>query len=448
MDIRNKQIVIVGLGTSGLDACLLAHKHGAIVSATDASAPEDIKQDFTILKDNFIEIQTGGHTEEFVSSADLIIVSPGVSDDALPLKYAKENSIPVISEIEFASNFCKAKIIAVTGTNGKSTVVSLLGDIFKRAQKKCVVCGNIGNSFSGEIQNIDEDTFVILEVSSFGLEKIIDFKPFAACILNVSEDHLERYENFDDYIKTKINIFKNQSTEDISLLNHDDAKLENLNIPGNGRKVFFSLKEEVDGIFLKKNKLFASLGTKTVEIFSLEDITYTGAHNLENICAATFLAIAAGVDVKDIIYAINTFKPLSHRIQKVTEIKGVEFIDDSKATNIDSAKRAIQSIDKDIILIAGGKDKGADYRQILDDIKKKVKLIIVIGEAAQKINEAFSDIIEVIRASNMKDAVQKAFDKAVKDDVVLLSPMCSSFDMYNSYKQRGEDFQSEVRRLS
>ena len=448
MDIRNEKIAVIGLGRSGFDACLLAHNNGAVVVATDSSPRDKINNDLKVLEDKFIEIETGGHTQEFLEGVDLMIVSPGIDESSLPLEYAKLKSIPVISELEFAYWFCKAKIIAVTGTNGKSTVVTLLGEILKRAQRKSLVCGNIGNSLSSEIENIDKDTFVIVEVSSFQLERIIDFKPFAGCILNGTEDHLERYDDFNHYIKTKANIFKNQSTEDISLINHDDSILSNLSIPGNGRKLFFSTKDEVDGIYLKDNKVYASLEAKAVEIFSLEEITYNGLHSLENILACAFLAIACGCDIKDIIYAVNTFNPLAHRIQKVTTINNVEFVDDSKATNIDSAKRAIESIDKPIILIAGGRDKGADYRQLLDDIKEKVKLIVCLGEASQKIQNAFFDTIKVIQVFSMKEAVTKSFENAKENDVVLLSPMCSSFDMYNSYKQRGEDFQKHVRGLN
>jgi len=446
MDIRNKRIVVVGLGRSGFDVAILAHKHGAIVAVTDICPEEKITQDIIVLKDNFIELEFGQHTEEFLSGTDIIVLSPGVDNNSIPVQYAILNSIPIISEIEFAYNFCKGKILAVTGTNGKSTVVTLLGKMFEKDSKKHVVCGNIGNSFSGEIEKIDENTFVILEISSFQLERIIDFKASIGCILNVTDDHLERYTVFDDYANTKLKLFANQEKNDIALVNYDDKFSKDLIIPGLGKKLFYSLTEEVEGAYILNNVMYSKIDDKVKKLFNIPKTKLTGKYNLENICASSFIAISAGVNIEAVISAIEDFQPLAHRCEKFYEKDGIVFFDDSKATNVDATKRAIQSLDKKIVLIAGGRDKGGDYLSVLKEIKEKVSKIILIGEAANKIFDVMvKQKVPVEKADSMEDAVDRAIKIAQKDQVILLSPMCSSFDMFTSYKHRGEVFQRLVR---
>ena len=447
MDIRNKKIVIVGLGQSGFDAAILAVNNGAIVFVTDSSCEEKITQDVSVLKEKFIEIELGEHTPGFLSGTDIIVLSPGVDNNSLPVKYAIANSIPIISELEFAFNFCKGKIIAITGTNGKSTVVSLLGKMFEEDAKKHVVCGNIGNSFSGEIANIDDKTFVILEISSFQLERIVDFKAKIGCILNVKEDHLERYAGFDDYANTKTKIFKNQDKFDIALINGDDEVFKKLKIGGYGRKLVYSLTKEVEGGYILNNAFYSKKDDKVKKLFDIPKTKLEGKYNLENICAASFMAVCASVRLEAIVNAIKNFKPLSHRLEKFFEDDGVSFIDDSKATNIDATKRALQSLDKKIILIAGGRDKGGDYSSVVQQIKEKVCKIIVIGEAANKIFDVMSkENVSVEKAISMENAVEIAIEIAKSGEIVLLSPMCSSFDMFTSYKQRGEVFQQLVKK--
>ncbi|MDD4201941.1 MAG: UDP-N-acetylmuramoyl-L-alanine--D-glutamate ligase [Candidatus Omnitrophica bacterium] len=446
MDIRNKRIVVVGLGRSGFDAAILAHKHGAIAAVTDSCSEEKITQDIDVLKENFIEVEFGQHTEEFLSGTDIIVLSPGVDNNSLPVKYAFANSIPIISEIEFAYNFCKGKIIAVTGTNGKSTVVTLLGKMFEKDSKKYIVCGNIGNSFSGEIDNIDDDTFVILEISSFQLEKIVDLKVNIGCILNVTDDHLERYTSFDDYADTKARLFENQIESDIALINHDDKASKDLIIPGRGKKFFYSVTEEVEGAFVLNNVMYSKIDDDVKKLFDIPKTKLKGKYNLENICASSFMAISAGVNIEAVISAIEDFQPLAHRLEKFYEKDGIVFMDDSKATNVDATKRAIQSLDKKIILIAGGRDKGGDYLSVLPEIKEKVYKIILIGEAADKIFDVMDKKnVPVEKAGSMEDAIDRAIKIAQKDQVILLSPMCSSFDMFTSYKHRGEVFQRIVK---
>ena len=250
MDVRNKKVVVVGLGASGIEACLLLHDMGAIVSATDETSSDLIKKNIKVIKEKYIEIELGKHSKGFFEDSDFIVVSPGVSKGALPRVYALDNSIPILSEVELGFAFCQGSIIAVTGTNGKSTVVRLLGEMLRQAGKDVVVCGNVGNAFCGEIKNIAKNTIVILEVSSFHLEWIVDFRPSVSCILNITEDHLDRYKNFDDYTKAKLKIFSRQIEQDIAILNYDETNLRNIP-PIKAKKLFYSKTNIVEGLYCK-----------------------------------------------------------------------------------------------------------------------------------------------------------------------------------------------------
>ena len=449
MDLRNEKVVVVGFGVSGYDACLLLNEKGAIASVTDNGSDENVKRKAEELKEKYyIETEIGGHTENFIKGSDLIVVSPGVSRDSLPIRYALESNIPIISEIELGFNFCEGPIIAITGTNGKSTVATLLGDILKRSGKKAVVCGNIGNSLCGEIKNIDEDTTVVLETSSFQLEWIVDFNPAVSCILNITEDHLERYASFDDYVNAKFRIFSQHEKGDKLVLNYDDVILKSIPEPKKAKVLYYSKSEKVEGVFLRGNDIVYNKGGKTKKLFEMPDSRLKGPHNLENIMAVVLIAMTQGVERRFIIDGIREFRPLHHRIEGLGEIRGVEFIDDSKATNVDSAKRALESIPKKIVLIAGGKDKGGEYAAVKKEIIEKVKKIVLIGEAAPKIRKVFEGVVDMEEASTLQDAAERAFRAAKPGEAVLLSPMCSSFDMFRDYKHRGEVFKEAFDSLS
>jgi UDP-N-acetylmuramoylalanine--D-glutamate ligase len=447
MDINNKRITIVGLGNSGINAALLAADKGAAVMATDGRDTPELRNAIKVFEGKNIKAELGAHTKAFVEGSDLMVLSPGVEDSSLPVKWAMELKIPVIGEMEFAFRFCKGKIVAITGTNGKTTVTTLIGAMLSEGGLRTVVCGNIGNSLAGEISKIKEDTWVVLEVSSFQLEKIEKFKPHIAIILNITDDHMDRYTRFDDYYKEKLKIFKNQDKRDALILNYDAANLRGLEKQSKARTLFYSRIEKANGAYLKNGHLTCELGGEEIDICRASDIPLKGLHNVENVLASCLAGSLAGVSPASLAATIKKFKGLPHRVELVRVVDGVEYIDDSKGTTVDSTLRAIQSSVKPLILIAGGKDKNSDYRVVRDAVREKVKYLILIGEAKGRIREALGDLVDTRDALTMDDAVNLAHSLAGKDFQVLLSPMCSSFDMYTSYKHRGDVFQKAVRSI-
>lgn len=421
MNIRNMKVSVIGLGNSGFNAAMLAVDNGAKVWATDAGNSLALREVKKKLETKGVKVEIGVHTEDYIKASDLVVVSPGVEETSLALKWARARKIPVIGEMEFGYRFCKGKIIAITGTNGKSTVTTLIGQILKDGGFDTVVCGNIGNSLCGEIGRIGKNTWVVLEVSSFQLETIVDFKPKIAVILNITDDHMDRYSKFSDYFAEKLKVFKNQDKNDHLVLNYD---AENL------RPLADSAKSKV--LFYKKSPS------------TIFDTGLKGVHNTENIIASILVSSIVGVKTPSMLRTIKNFKGLSHRFETVAVIDGVEYIDDSKGTTVDSTARAVDSCKSPVILIAGGKDKHSDYSAIKAKVKARVKDLILIGEAKDAIAKALRGATAMHSAKDMDEAVRLARGLAKKGDSVLLSPMCSSFDMYTSYKHRGEVFRKAV----
>lgn len=422
MDLKGKRVTVVGLGNSGFNAAMLAVAEGAGVRATDAGDSPALRDAKKKLEARGAKVEIGAHTEEFIKNSDLVVVSPGIEETSPALKWTRERGIPVIGEMELGYRFCRGRIIAITGTNGKSTVTTLIGRILKDAGFDTVVCGNIGNSLCGEIDKIEKDTWVVLEVSSFQLETIVDFKPYIAVILNVTDDHMDRYSKFSDYFAEKLKVFKNQDENDHLVLNYDAENLRVFDRPRAKSKVSFYKKSPAD-------------------IF---DTTLKGVHNTENILASILVASIAGVKMASALETIKNFRGLSHRFETVAVIDGVEYIDDSKGTTVDSTARAIDSCKGAVILIAGGKDKHSDYGAIRLKVKARVKELILIGEAKDAIGKALQGASSLHSVKDMDEAVALAHGLAKSGDTVLLSPMCSSFDMYKSYKHRGEVFRKAV----
>jgi UDP-N-acetylmuramoylalanine--D-glutamate ligase len=407
---RNKKVTVVGLARSGLACAQLLSDLGAEVSVTDCSDTPAVRLNTVRLKEKNIRFESGKHTPEFIAGRDFIVISPGVTNTSLPVTWARELGIPVIAEIEVAWMVCPACVIAVTGSSGKTTVATLIGKVLEASGKRVFVCGNIGTPFCGEVAKIGPDDFVSLEVSSFQLETIRSFKPKIAVMLNFSRNHLDRHKDIEEYLNAKKRIFMNQGEDEFLVLNKQDPVLKGLAGEAKAKAVYFS----ETGQFNPNQAAVAAVSS------------ILGINN--DLCARVFA----------------DFKGLEHRLEYVTRVNNIIFINDSKATTVESAVWAIKNISSPVILIAGGRDKGVDYRGIIDVSRKKVKEVIVIGEARQKIEDALRGALPLNDASTLEEAVRKAFHDAAPGDCVLLSPMCSSFDMFLDYEERGRVFKNAV----
>jgi len=446
MDISNKKISIIGAVRSGLAAAKLAKILGAIPFVSDTSSREKLEKNIAELEKLNINYEVGNHTEK-IFDADFVIVSPGVPQNAYPIIEAKKLGIEVISEIEFAAWFCKGDIVSITGTNGKTTTTELISFILNKSGFTCYTAGNIGRAFSDIALDVQQNEFVSLETSSFQLDNIKLFKPKYSLVLNITPDHLDRYENnFDLYKKSKMLVTKNQLADDYFIYNADDMHIDLSEVKAN--KIGFSVRQELSiGGFLSNNNLIYSNELLEEKIVSTKELIIKGEHNAGNALAAICVAKLIGCDSSSIHEALCAFKGVEHRIEFVREFNGVEYYNDSKATNVDSVWYALRSFEKPIFLILGGKDKGNDYNQILDLVKKNVKKIYAIGSSANKVYNFFQNIIDVEYKQTMSDCVNAARAEAKSGEVVLLSPACASFDMFDNFEHRGKVFKEAVMRL-
>jgi len=444
--LKEKKITIFGLGQSGLAAAKKLISLGATVLVTEERNRDDIDNgNLAEIQNLGISLECGGHTLASIENSELIVMSPGIHLDLAVLKEAKKRGIPIISEIELAYNLIGKPIIAVTGTNGKTTTVTLISKILESAGKRVAAAGNIGNPLiSVDDKNLD---VVVVETSSYQLEGTLEFKPWISILLNITEDHLERHENMEEYAKAKSRIFANQKNSDFTIYNIEDCHILSIVKNAKSKLVPFSLERELDcGLFLKKDFITARLGGKEIPILRKEDIKIQGKHNLENVLASSAAALIAGARAITIKECLRLFRGLEHRIEHVKTLFGVEFYNDSKSTNPDSAIAALRTLKQNIILIAGGKDKGTDISPLCNEICKTAKTIILLGEAKERFSKAliehgFRNIHSVL---NMEEAVTLAFNIAKKGDKVLLSPACSSFDMFKNFEERGEVFKNAV----
>ncbi len=444
MELRGKKVLVIGMGRAGTAVAKLLEDREARVTVTDRREKEELRETFRELEGRGIRIETGGHPLELLEDAELIVASPGVSSNIPLLKRAREKKIPVIGELELASSFLKVPIVAVTGTNGKTTTTTLIGKILKEEGKRVAVAGNIGHPLSSCVNGSYE--LIVTEVSSFQLERIKTFHPFISIMLNIAPDHLDRYRDLDEYIEAKKKIFLNQRESDFAILNRDDANCRTLSI--GAKKIFFSQEEEiVEGVYLKKEIIMANLFGRPQEVIQREEIGIKGPHNLENALAAIATCLILKVKVISIRRVLKEFKGIPHRMEFVKKVKGVKFVNDSKATNVSSVMKSLASFTEPIILIAGGRDKGLDYSPLRPLVKKRVKALILLGEAKEKIAQVLSSCKRIKMAEDMKEAVNIAFRLAEEGEIVLLSPACSSYDMFQDFQERGEVFKKVVREL-
>ncbi|MBI5661385.1 MAG: UDP-N-acetylmuramoyl-L-alanine--D-glutamate ligase [Ignavibacterium album] len=448
MEIKNKKISIIGAARSGVGAAKLAKKFGAVPFVSDSGSEEKLTASLNILKNSNIDFEVGQHTQK-VYECDLMVVSPGVPSDAEVIKIALNKNIKVVSELEFASWFCKGTIIGITGTNGKTTTTSLCGYLFNECGVKTYVAGNIGLAFSEIADQVNENEFVSLEISSFQLDLIDKFNPKVAMILNITPDHLNRYENsVEKYALSKQSIYKNHNKNDFLILNQDSELLRRYLLEHKSKTYWFSTKEKVmNGCWLDNDRIIFS--EDNVERFTCKtnDVFIRGEHNIQNAMAVIIAAKIFGFDNDKILNALRTFKGVEHRLEFVKEIEGIKFINDSKATNIDSVIVALKSFDEPIFLILGGLDKGNDYSTIEDLVVKKVKKIYAIGSSAEKIFNYFHNKVKTEIRKDLEEVVASALSEARSGDVVLLSPACASFDMFENYEHRGQVFKEIVNRI-
>jgi UDP-N-acetylmuramoylalanine--D-glutamate ligase len=444
-----KKLVILGAGESGIGTALLAKQKGYDVFVSDASIIKPIYQ--KELEDSDIEFESGSHDFERILAADEVMKSPGIPDKNELVKAIRAKGIPVISEIEFGFRYKgNAKIAAITGSNGKTTTTSLLFYICQVAEKDAAMVGNIGFSFARQIAQ-DPKSLYIIEVSSFQLDDIKYFKPDIAILLNITEDHLDRYNyEFERYVKSKFRIIENQTESDCFIYCIDDEIIVKhlALLTYNTNPLPFSMKQEVKkGGYIKNDQMMLRIQEERVSM-SIYDFALKGKHNAYNTMAASIAASTLGIRKEKIREAVSNFHNLEHRMEFVATVRGVDFINDSKATNVNSTWYALESMQKSTVLVIGGVDKGNDYSLIAELVKEKVKAIVCMGTDNKKIIEFFKEIVPVIiEADTAKKAVTESFKLAEKGDVVLLSPACASFDLFKNYEDRGRQFKDSVKEL-
>ena len=448
MDLRNKKILVVGLARTGIATAKFLNAKGSLVTATEVKPKEEMGEALQELKGMDIKAEWGGHRIDTFLKQDLIVVSPGVDLSIEPIQRAMKQGVRVISEIELAYDFIHIPIIAVTGTNGKTTTTLLIGEMLKEDGKKAGVGGNVGDPLILFANGKERWEVLVVEISSFQLEAIEGFRPRISVLLNITEDHLDRYPSYDDYIEAKVRIFANQNSGDVAVLNRDDPIVMQYQEKVKAKKVLFSLREKLEeGAFSNGQTVFLKLGEKGEE-YSLAKTPLKGIHNVENMMAALTAARVFGCSKKAIQDTLNRFEGLEHRLEFVREIQGVRFYNDSKGTNVGSVVKSLQSFSGPVILIAGGKDKNGDLNPLKELIQKRVKHLILIGEAKERMNRELGGLTDTAMAKTMEEAVFLAHQKAKGGEVVLLSPACSSFDMFKDYKERGKVFKEAVHKIS
>jgi UDP-N-acetylmuramoylalanine--D-glutamate ligase len=448
MEIKDKRVSIIGAAKSGLGAAKLIKKLGGVPFVSDSGSEEKLSESKMILEKENIQYELNGHSEK-VYECSLMVVSPGVPLNSEVISKAWGKGIKLISEIELAYDFCEGKIIAITGTNGKTTTTYLCAHVFNNCGVTTHIAGNIGLAFSEVAADVNKNDFVALEVSSFQLDLIDQFRPDAAIILNITPDHLNRYEySLQKYAESKQAVYKNQKEDDYLILNYDNTTSTQYLMQHKSRSFYFSLNAEQDnGCFASGDEVIFRVKGSEAFRCKRSDIKIRGEHNLANAMAVITAAKIYNLDDERIIKALQTFEGVEHRLELVREIDGIRFINDSKATNVDSVWYALRSFNEPLFLILGGQDKGNDYEQIKQLVLEKVKKIYAIGSSAEKIFNFFHEQVKVEIKETMEDAVKSSIKEARSGEVVLLSPACASFDMYNNYEHRGNVFKEAVKKL-
>ncbi len=448
LDLNKKRVLVVGLGRSGVASALFLKSRGARVTVSDAKSEDQLPDEIPALLDQGIAVETGGHGERTFQNQDLIVVSPGVPVDSQALNQARAFGAPVIGEIELACEFLPGRIVAITGSNGKTTTTTLIGEILAKSGVKTLVGGNIGTPAISLVPEATAETAVVLEVSSFQLETIRSFHPAITVVLNVTPDHLDRHRTFAAYVNAKARIFENQTSDDFAVLNADDPTCVEMAARTRAQVFWFSRENLGEkGAFVKDAQLTFRRDNSDFDIMPVAEVPLKGAHNVENVLASICAAALMGCDPVRIRDAVRQFKAVEHRLEFVATAQGVDYYNDSKATNVDATIKALESFPANVHLILGGKDKGSDYTLLNELLRERVKCVYTIGAAAEKIESQIRGPKKVVSSGTIESAVRQASDSAVPGDIVLLAPACASFDQFQNYEHRGRIFKELVRAL-
>lgn len=446
--LSGKKVLIIGAARSGIAAARFLVDRGAIVALNDQKPLDKWSADALALKEANVGLLPGEPPAWLLDQLDLVVVSPGVPAKIIPIRYAERAGAEVIGEVELAAHYLKGRIVAITGSNGKTTTTSLIGELLRDAGLNVQVGGNIGKPLISMVETSRDDGWTVAELSSFQLETIKTFRPVVAIVLNVTPNHMDRYETFNDYAGAKHRIFMNQTEEDVAVLNADDPTVSSWESGLRAKVMRFSVRQELErGVFLQGDELVFRWDEGERDLLRVNEMKLRGLHNVENVAAALTAGIAAGASIDSMRETVKRFNPVEHRLEFVEEIAGVRFYNDSKATSVDATLKALEAFADDpgqVVLILGGKGKKAPYAPLVPLVTKKVRRMILIGEDAETIANELGQHAAFERGSDMKDAVAKSFAAAEKGDVVLLAPACASFDMFESFEHRGKVFKQEV----
>jgi UDP-N-acetylmuramoylalanine--D-glutamate ligase len=448
MDLRSKHILVVGLARTGIAAARFLRRRGALVRATDQAGEDRLGPEVKGLRATGIVLELGGHRIESFTTADLIVVSPGVPHTIPPLTAARAKDIPVIGEMELAARFIGEPIVAVTGTNGKTTVTELVGAMLAASGRRVFVGGNIGTPLIAHVDSGARVEVVVAEVSSFQLDTIATFRPAVGVLLNITDDHLDRYAGFEAYAASKMRLFENQRPDDTAVLNASDAAVRARAGLVRSRTLFCNLSEPAGAhASVAGRSLNLRLPGREEVALSLAGFRLRGPHNTENAAAAALAALVAGAAPEGIQTVLDTFAPAPHRLETVAVIDGVEYVNDSKATNVDAVRRGLECFGGRVVLIMGGVDKGGDFGLLQDAVREHGRGLVLLGGAQDLIRAALGGLVPTREAASMRQALQAAREMAAAGDVVLLAPGCASFDLYANYQERGDDFRREIMHL-
>jgi len=451
LELKGKKTLVLGAGKSGIASAEFLAKRGAVVALHDKKPIEDWTEKAGSLKNEKIGLLDGQIPSWLLDQIDLVVISPGVPTGTIPARYVERKDGEVIGEVELAYRFLKGRIVGITGSNGKTTTTTLIGELLKNAGIETQIGGNIGTPLISLAESSTDETWTVCELSSFQLETIKDFRPAVAVALNVTPNHLDRYDFFTDYAAAKHRLFMNQTSEDAAILNADDEITASWAKNLRANVVLFSTAKELDeGLFLRGRELVCKANGKEKVLAFRDEMTLRGVHNVQNVLASLAAGLACGASPDSMRETLRKFKAVEHRLEFVTEIEGVKFYNDSKATSVDATQKALEALAETggkIILILGGRGKNAPYAPLADLIKENVRKLILIGEDADNIESQLKNHAEIVRADTMANAVLKSFENAESGDAVLLAPACASFDMFSSYEERGTEFKSGVQSL-